>query len=160
MRYPRIRHAASAFPASISRAAAKAGKKVLHLDPAASYGGHWASHHLDGILAWAAEQQRRQPSDAAPAAGPGAMAADTAAVATGAPAVDAATGGGSIITPADADMAESESGFAVSLSGAAVYSHVTTALQPGADLGPEREYSIDLAPKVRRVLAPRCCASR
>ena len=50
-------------------AAARAGTSVLHLDPAGSYGSHWASHSLDGLLAWAAEQQQRERA-AAPAAQP------------------------------------------------------------------------------------------
>lgn len=34
-------------------AAAKAGKRVLHLDPADHYGSQWASLPLEGFLAWA-----------------------------------------------------------------------------------------------------------
>lgn len=54
------------------RAAAQAGKSVLHLDAAGSYGSHWTSHRLDGLLAWAdAQQQRQQGTAAAAAAGGG-----------------------------------------------------------------------------------------
>lgn len=48
-----------------SRAAAQAGKSVLHLDPAGSYGSHWASHRLDSLLEWAESQQQSADAGAA-----------------------------------------------------------------------------------------------
>ncbi len=51
------------------RAAAQAGKSVLHLDAAGSYGSHWASHRLDGLLAWADAQQQRQQGTASAGGG-------------------------------------------------------------------------------------------
>ena len=40
-------------------AAARAGKRVLHLDAAATYGTHWAALHLDEFVAWATALQTR-----------------------------------------------------------------------------------------------------
>ena len=40
-------------------AAARAGKRVLHLDAASSYGTHWAALHLDDFVAWATNLQAR-----------------------------------------------------------------------------------------------------
>ncbi len=40
-------------------AAARAGKRVLHLDAASTYGTHWAALHLDEFLAWVTALQTR-----------------------------------------------------------------------------------------------------
>jgi RAB protein geranylgeranyltransferase component A len=40
----------------VHRAAAKAGKTVLHIDPAPHYGAHWATLTLEQFLAWAEKQ--------------------------------------------------------------------------------------------------------
>ena len=39
------------------RAAAQAGKSVLHLDHADGYGSYWKAHTLDSLLEWAALQR-------------------------------------------------------------------------------------------------------
>lgn len=41
----------------LCRAAAKHGKRVLHLDPAGYYGSKWASFQLDSFLDWTAQQR-------------------------------------------------------------------------------------------------------
>ena len=46
-------------------AIAQAGKSVLHIDPGAHYGTHWAGLHLDQFLDWAASLQHESRSDAA-----------------------------------------------------------------------------------------------
>lgn len=46
-------------------AVAQAGKSVLHLDPAAHYGTHWAGLRLDQFLEWAHSLQKKGQSEAA-----------------------------------------------------------------------------------------------
>lgn len=128
------------------RAAAQAGKSVLHLDPAGTYGAHWASRRLDGFLDWASAQQRRQQGRSsggggADVAGGAATAAQNTAAQPDTPAASEAS------QPSGAAAAE----VAVPAGGAAVYSHVTVrqAANADAELGSPREYNIDLAAKVR-----------
>ena len=57
-------HLPSSDPNRSRSAAARAGKGVLHVDAAPTYGTHWAALHLDEFVAWATALQARG-SDAA-----------------------------------------------------------------------------------------------
>lgn len=111
---------------------------MLHLDPASSYGAHWASHRLDTFLDWAASQQQRpQASDVDGGDGSGhgrdqtrsSRRSDNEGSAAGAPQSAAAD---EITVPA---------------AGAGVYSRVSVWRDADADLGAARDYNIDLAAK-------------
>ncbi len=116
-------------------AAAKAGHSVLQLDPSDHYGGAWASLPLDelsgvlrdagadvGALTGAASQPGQQPDLQLPS-GPAAA----------------------------NDGEQQESGLMPTAPGAAAAAGIRDAQvwpRTGADLGPLRQYCLDLAPKV------------
>ena len=112
------------------RAAAKSGKTVLHIDQAASYGSAWSSLTLDQFLGWA-----HQVSDF--------MAMPSAAAQAG------AQGSGN---SAAADACASEFlHVPVNHAQDQTYSNMQLHQRP-VELGPSREFSLDLASK-----ASICC---
>ena len=110
------------------RAAAKAGRSVLQLDPSDSYGGSWASLHL-------AELQQLLLEGGGGSCG-GSSAQETATAADGTVAEP-----GDYPSPGQQQQ-PAASAVAAGISGAAVWQ------QAGASLGPSSHYSLDLAPKV------------
>ena len=160
------------------RAAAKRGKSVLHLDPAGYYGSHWTSFQLDQFLDWseshrcdngeasgdnsrthansvtssASHEAQREPQavqDSPEFTEDVASAGGTSALNAGHP----ADGIGSQQIPELNSTAEEQSFLEVSISSdPGRYTNVEVQTAQGAELGPAREYNIDLAPRVRPYL--------
>ena len=124
---------------SSCRAAAQAGKSVLHLDPASSYGAHWASHRLDTFLDWAAAQQQRQEPSIRDSSSNGGDQRRS-----GQRSGNDGSGAGPQAAAADE--------IPVPAAGAGMYSHVSVWRDAGADLGAARDYNIDLAAKASSLL--------
>lgn len=135
---------------------------MLHLDPAGSYGSHWASHRLDGLLDWAAAQQQRQSHRS-----------QEEGLSSGNGSGDASSGGGgndggsdgsaagqSPAAAAGADPPAAAGEVAVPAEGAAVYSHVSVRRDAEADVGAARDFSIDLAAKARPLKYTTCCCTQ
>ena len=102
------------------RTAAKSGKSVLHLDQAKSYGAAWSSLTLEEFLAWAQH--------------PWALPGESSEVVNAAARHNAEQKlHGALHVPAQDGQSQ-------------LYSNVELYQQQG-DLGPSREYSIDLASK-------------
>ena len=120
-------------PCACARAAAKAGKSVLHLDAADHYGSHWASFQLDHFLGWARSQAAAQQSNGS------VVPEEHAPLHTD----------GNFDTSADSRQPEQWQDVPVEpLDG--LYSNVEVhSAAEAADLGSTREYNIDLAPRVR-----------
>ena len=119
----------------ICRAAAKSGKTVLHIDQAASYGSAWGSFNLDQFLGWAHQVS------------------DSMAMPSVAPQAEAQGSGNS--APAD----ESASEFLhipVNHAQDQTYSNMQLHQQP-VELGPSREFSLDLASKASICCLPSPC---
>jgi RAB protein geranylgeranyltransferase component A len=160
------------------RAAAKQGKTVLHLDPANYYGSLWTSFQLDQFLDWCKSHGSDKigstppaSADAQPLTQPSASsiathasqdsAREEAASAQSASAADNHNPSVSEIQGPGGDGFEHTS--AASSSSAQqmsvlrrpvaetgrIYMHAEVHRAEGADLGPSREYNIDLAPRVR-----------
>jgi RAB protein geranylgeranyltransferase component A len=125
-----------------SRAAAKAGKSVLHLDAADYYGSHWASFQLDHFLGWARSQVAAQQSN-------GSAAPEEHAT------LHTASQSYASADSRQPEHQQWEEVPAEPLDG--LYSNVEVHTAAEANLGPSREYNIDLAPRVR-VHAALCCA--
>ena len=151
---------------------------MLHLDPAGYYGSHWTSFQLDQFLDWSeshrcdnseasgdnsrthadsmtlsgSHEAQREPQavqdspefreDVAPAD-------STSALNAGHP----ADGIGSQRIPELSSTAEEQSFLEVpNSSDPGRYTNVEVQRAEGAELGPTREYNIDLAPRVRPCL--------
>lgn len=116
---------------------------MLHLDPASSYGAHWASHRLDTFLDWATAQQQRQQPNSRDGSGSSGNGGDQhrSSHRSG----DEGSGAGAPPTAAADEIP-------VPATGAGVYSHVSVWQDADADLGPARDYNIDLAAKASGLL--------
>lgn len=162
-----------------NRAAAKREKSVLHLDPAGYYGSQWTSFQLDQFLDWSKShgcdtseasghnprtttnttlsathvaQQESQPAHNSPRSRePAAPASLTSAHNAGHPgATSKANEIGSEQTSTLRSIREEKSFLEVSISSdPGTYTNVEVQRAEGAELGPSREYNIDVAPRVR-----------
>ncbi|CAL8462001.1 g1532 [Coccomyxa elongata] len=108
----------------IAAAASKREKSVLHLDPAGYYGSQWTSFQLDQFLDWSKSHgcDTSEASD---------------------------NGIGSQQTSTLKNTAEEESFLEVPISNdPGTYTNVEVQRAEGAELGPSKEYNIDVAPRV------------
>ena len=114
---------------------------MLHLDAAAYYGSHWASFQLNQFLDWARSHAAARHSN-----GSAEPEERSSPCSTGYEPQRTAVQGTQSSTAAEHQEQWLEVP-AEPLDG--LYSSVEVHVAAGADLGPSREYNIDLAPRVR-----------